>query len=91
MAHDGDRQYAFVRTDKTSVFEADNKALESFYSQFAADRQKEGKSFREATDLAAREMAGRYGLGYYSGQNGNLHRQTVIYDPRYSTRTPKRP
>lgn len=84
-------QYAFVRTDKTPVFKADHNALDNLYNAVVGQHQAAGKSFGDATDLAAREMSGRFGLGYYSGQNGKLSRQAVPYDPQYLAPSPKRP
>ena len=73
QAQSGDGQFIYARTDKTPT-SVDAQKVDDEQNARIKTLLGEGKSFDEASRIAARETAVKYGLAYYEGKNCVLNR-----------------
>lgn len=73
LAQSGEGQYIFARTDKTPR-SVDSDEMNKQHNARFAQLLAEGKTFSEASHIAAAETAKKYGLAYYEGKNCVLRR-----------------
>jgi hypothetical protein len=74
VAQSGDKQFAYVRTDKTPA-SIDAAKLNNDQNARIAELTDKGYTFPQASRTAAAETAKAYGLAYYEGSNGTLARK----------------
>lgn len=73
IAQSGDGQFMFLRTEKTPA-NVDFDTLNDQQNARTSELVKGGKSFSEASQIAAKETAQKYNLAYYEGKDGVLRR-----------------
>ncbi|NUQ74134.1 MAG: PAAR domain-containing protein [Polyangiaceae bacterium] len=73
IAQSGEGQYAYFKTDKTPT-NVDYSKLNADQNARVSALMGEGKSFDEASRIAAKETADTYGLSYYEGKDCKLKR-----------------
>lgn len=70
IAQSGDEQFMYLRTEETPA-SVDFTKLNDEQNQRVTDLMtNDGKSFSEASQIAAKETAQKYGLAYYEGKDG---------------------
>lgn len=74
VAQSGPKQFAYVRTDKTSA-SVDAAKLDTDQNARIAELIDKGYTFPQASRIAAAETAKAYGLAYYEGSGGSLVRK----------------
>jgi type VI secretion system secreted protein VgrG len=73
IAQSGDGQFMYLRTQETPA-NVDFTKLNDDQNARVSELVKGGKSFSEASQIAAKETAQKYKLAYYEGKNGTLRR-----------------
>jgi len=73
IAQSGDSQFMYLRTDKTPK-NVDSAKMDAAHNKRIGELVGKGKSFSEASQIAAKETAKANGLAYYEGKDGEFTR-----------------